>query len=271
MTQPLDETAHALHEDREFDEAGCTADEGLVKSAAGSHALDSGRIVVISPHLDDAIMSVGATIASAVRSGASVEVLTVFGYGPVSAVPAGPWDTKSGFRTEADACQVRRDEDRKACRILGATPRWLDFGAEPYDRRGSPAQILSAVSAAVAGADCVLIPGFPLVHEDHAELTRLLLGGNLSGHIALYAEQPYLFWERKKISPLMRAAAIEDQLKGSLEWTRRRVGRVERRLKLQAVRSYRSQLYQLGLLHIGLYRMLWHESAQGGEAIAWLS
>jgi hypothetical protein len=69
----------------------------------------------------------------------------------------------------------------------------------------------------------------------------------------------------------MRAPAIEDQLNGSLEWTRRRAGRVERRMKSQAVRSYRSQLYQLGLSHLGLFRMLWHESSQGGEAIAWLS
>jgi LmbE family N-acetylglucosaminyl deacetylase len=253
MTEPRYESAHAP------------------TPAAVPPALEKGRIVVVSPHLDDAVMSLGATIANAVRSGASVEVLTVFGYGPTSAVPAGPWDAKSGFQTEAEACRVRREEDGKACRILGAKHRWLDFGAEPYERRGTPEQILAAVVAAVAGADCVLMPGFPLAHPDHVELTRLLLGGNLSGHIGLYAEQPYLFWERKKIPPAMRAAAIDDLLGSPLEWTRRHVGRAERRLKLQAVRSYRSQLYQLGLLHIGLYRMLWHESSQGGEAIAWLS
>jgi LmbE family N-acetylglucosaminyl deacetylase len=233
-------------------------------------ALAAGRVVVVSPHLDDAVMSLGATIAGMVRTGATVEVLTVFGYGPASSAPAGPWDTKSGFGTEAEACRARRGEDDEACGMLGATPRRLDFGAEPYERRGTPDEILSAVAAAVAGADCVLIPGFPLAHPDHAELSQLLLSGNWPCRLGLYAEQPYLYWERKTLQAAMRAPAIEASLSGPLEWTRQRVGRPERRMKLRAVRCYRSQLRQLGLSHIGLYRMLWHEASQGGEAIAWL-
>jgi LmbE family N-acetylglucosaminyl deacetylase len=230
----------------------------------------SSSIVVISPHLDDAVLSLGATVAHAVRSGAKVEILTVFGYGPASNAPAGPWDTKSGYRTEAQACLARRAEDANACRILGATPRWLDFGAEPYERRGTPAEILAAVTAAVAGAGSVLIPGYPLAHPDHAELSQLLLSGKLASRVGLYAEQPYLFWERKQRAPAMRAAPIEPLLTAPLTWTHQRVGRPERLLKLRAVRSYRSQLPQLGLRHIGLYRMLWHERTQGGELIAWL-
>jgi LmbE family N-acetylglucosaminyl deacetylase len=238
--------------------------------AAPRNALNGGRITVVSPHLDDAVMSLGATIAAAVRQGASVEVLTVFGYGPVSGVPAGPWDAKSGFSTEAEACRVRREEDLKACRILGATPRWLDFGAEPYERRGTPPEILAAVIAATADADCVLIPGFPLNHPDHVELTRLLLGSELRGKMALYAEQPYLFWERHKIPADMRAPAINDLLNGSLQWLRQPATREDRRLKFKAVRCYRSQLHQLGMGPLRHLRMHWHESSQGGEAVAWL-
>jgi LmbE family N-acetylglucosaminyl deacetylase len=264
MTDDDRPTEHSLN-------GSAASDMEYVGDAGGPPELNCGRIVVVSPHLDDAIMSLGATIASAVRAGAAVEVLTVFGYGPVSSTPAGPWDTKSGFSTESEACRARRDEDLKACKLLGATPRWLDFGAEPYERRGTPAEIVEAVTAAVAGADCVLIPGFPLAHPDHAELTRLLLRADLGCRVGLYAEQPYLFWERKKMPPEMRAPAIDDVLDGSVEWTRQRAGRAERRLKFQAVRSYRSQLYQLGLARIGLLHMLWHESSQGGEPIAWLS
>ena len=234
-------------------------------------ALDRGRIVVVSPHMDDAVMSTGATIATAVRSGAKVEVLTVFGYAPDSNTPTDDWDNKSGFSTEGEACRARRVEDREACRILGATPRWLDYGSDGYERGGSRQEVLSSVLAAVAGADCVLIPGFPLAHPDHAELARLLLGADLRAHVGLYAEQPYLFWERKRHDPAMRAPALMDMIKASLVWTRRPADRQARRLKFQAVRSYRSQLYQLGLARVGLFRMLWHESSQGGEAIAWLS
>jgi len=215
-------------------------------------------------------MSLGATIARAVRSGAQVEILTVFGCGPRSTSAAGTWDSKSGFRTEGEASRARRREDWEACRILGATPRWLDFGGEPYERGASPREILSAVIGAIAGADCALIPGFPLVHRDHADLSRLLLSAHLPCRVALYAEQPYVFYARKAWQPAMRAEAIEQQLLGTLHWTHRRADRWERRMKRRAVRCYRSQMWQLGLSHVGLYRMLWHESSRGGEAIAWL-
>ncbi len=215
-------------------------------------------------------MSVGATIAAAVRAGADVEVLTVFAYMPDSTARAGPWDTKSGFRTEGEACRARRAEDVAACRMLGARPRWFDFGAEPYERRAAPAQILAAVGAAVAGADCVLMPGFPLAHPDHAELTAWLLSARLPCRVGLYAEQPYLFYERKGLAPAMRAAVLGAALPDPLPWTRERIGRAERRLKADAVRCYRTQLRGLGMGTIGLYRLLWHEASLGGEAIAWL-
>src|ERR1700759_4663582 len=91
-----------------------------------------GRIVVISPHLDDAVVSLGATLRRAVEAGARVQVVTVFGCEPSSTTAADDWDRKSGFATEGEAARKRRDEDRDACSILGVTPRWFDFGAEPY-------------------------------------------------------------------------------------------------------------------------------------------
>jgi len=238
--------------------------------AAGAPSLTAGRIVVVSPHLDDAILSLGATIARAARAGAQVEVLTVFGCGPLSAAPAGLWDTKSGFRTEGEAAQARRREDLRACSLVGATPRWLDFGGEPYARRATRREIQSAVIGALTGADCALIPGFPLTHHDHAELSRLLLNAHLPCRVGLYAEQPYVFYERKALQPAMHAEAIEQQLMGPLEWTHRRAHNWERRMKMRAIRCYRSQMWQLGLSHVGLYRMMWHERSLGGEAIAWL-
>jgi hypothetical protein len=80
-----------------------------------------------------------------------------------------------------------------------------------------------------------------------------------------------MFWERDKIPPEMRAPALNDLLNGSLQWLRQPATREDRRLKFKAVRCYRSQLYQLGMRHLGHLRMHWHESSQGGEPIAWLS
>jgi len=231
-----------------------------------------GRVVVVSPHLDDAVMSLGATIAWAVQAGAKIEVLTVFTCRPSSGAPAGPWDKNCGYETEGQQATARREEDRQACLLLGAKPRWLNFGAEPYERRGSDDDIWSAVQAATEGADLVIVPGFPLLHPDHAYLSELLMRKGLAGRrTVLYAEQPYAFTHN--MTPIGSAVAppLKAVIGAAISWTRVRTERTHRQAKLKAVRCYRTQLRHLGLRNIGLYRMLWRERAQGGEAVAWLS
>jgi LmbE family N-acetylglucosaminyl deacetylase len=234
-----------------------------------------GRLVVISPHLDDAVLSLGATLAHAVESGATVEVLTVFACALGSSAPTDDWDRKSGFTTEGQAAQQRRIEDKTACSILGVAPRWFDFGAQPYDRRASMEEVVSAVVAATAGADTVLVPGFPLAHADHAALTNGLLSHGLSCRsLGLYAEQPYSFDRSATPAGPVQAMPAAHVGNGTLTWQRACAERRHRQLKMQAVKQYRSQLPQLGLRQRGLgylrlRRMLWHEARMGGETIAW--
>jgi LmbE family N-acetylglucosaminyl deacetylase len=230
----------------------------------------TGRVVVVSPHLDDAVMSLGSALAQAVHTGSKVEILTVFSDIPSSTAAASEWDTQCGFATEGEAATARRQEDRRACAVLGAQPRWLDFGAECYERRGDDADIHTAVTSAIRGADAVLVPGFPLAHADHERLSKLLLANGIDcPRIGLYAEQPYTFIQGK--TPGESALSALEPVVGTTRWTRVRTRREFRRTKYKAVRSYRSQLRHLGLGNIGLHRMLWREAAEGGEAIAWLS
>jgi LmbE family N-acetylglucosaminyl deacetylase len=240
---------------------------------AGFEKLAHGRIVVVSPHLDDAVLSLGAAIYQAVRAGATVEVLTIFGSRPSSGTPAASWDARSGFATEGEAALARRLEDRDACHILGAQPRCLDFAAEPYEPQANPAELLAAVRAHTVGADCVLIPGHPLSHRDHAQLSQTVLGGELScHHLGLYAEQPYVFHGRRELQTPSRVAMSIGSLPATpLQWVHRRALGPERKIKARAVRAYRSQLQQLGLSRLGLWRMFRHEAGLGTEAIAWLS
>lgn len=229
-------------------------------------------MVAVSPHLDDAILSLGSTLAQAVQTGAKIEILTVFSDIPSSKAPASAWDRRCGFATEGEAATARREEDRRACSVLGAKPRWLDFGDECYARRGSEDDIWSAVTAATRDADAVLIPGFPLAHADHARLSELLLRRGLScPRIALYAEQPYMFTQGKTPIGSTLSPALKSMVGATPAWTRVPTHGVYRRIKYRAVRSYRSQLRHLGLGNIGLHRMLWREAMQGGEAIVWLS
>jgi LmbE family N-acetylglucosaminyl deacetylase len=229
-----------------------------------------GRVVVVSPHLDDAVLSLGATIAAAARAGADVEVLSVFCGDPGSAAPAGAWDRKSGFESEGEASRTRRQEDRTACTILGASARWLPFGDEQYDRRGDEWQVGAALATAVDGANVVLIPGWPLENADHAWLSELLLRTQAQcGRLGLYVEQPYAFYRRAR-APVAVAASLRPLLGAIPAWHHLSVSRVDRQLKRQAVSAYRSQARQLGLRFLGIRRLLLHERAQGGEAIAWL-
>jgi len=231
-----------------------------------------GRVVVVSPHLDDAVMSLGATIAWAAQAGAKIDVLTVFTCIPSSGALAGPWDKSCGYDTEGEQATARREEDRQACLVLGAQPRWLNFGAEPYERRGSEDDIWSAVQAATQEADLVLLPGFPLLHPDHAFLSELLLRKGIAGRrTVLYAEQPYAYTHNMAPQGAEVAPALKAVIGPAISWTRVRTERAHRQAKLKAVRCYGSQLRRLGLRNIGLYRMLWRERTQGGEAVAWLS
>ena len=147
--------------------------------------------MVVSPHSDDGVLSLGASMARWVREGLDVELLTVLALDPGSDSPAGGWDRRAGFVTEGEAARARREEDRAACAALGATPRWLPFGSVDYERHGDDTAVWDAVHQVVDGAEVVLVPGSPLEHPDHAWLHDLLVARLPATSTALYAEQPY--------------------------------------------------------------------------------
>jgi LmbE family N-acetylglucosaminyl deacetylase len=208
----------------------------------------SGRVVVVSPHLDDAVLSLGAAIARAARSGARVEVLTVFAGDPASDRPANEWDRKSGFGTEGEAARRRREEDRAACARLGAEPVWLSFGYSDYGHDGREGEVEGAVAAAVEGADAALLPGFPLAHADHAWLTLLLIRNRVpAAHVGLYVEQPYADWAGAEAEGAPLAPQLAEEVASDLRFASRRVAPRERLVKWRAARAYGSQLGPLGL------------------------
>jgi LmbE family N-acetylglucosaminyl deacetylase len=218
------------------------------------------RIVVVSPHLDDGVLSLGAAIAAWARVGARVEVLTVLACDAESTAPAGGWDRRGGFATEGEAARARRDEDRRACSLLGATARWLPFGNVDYERHGSDEEVRAAVVEAFEGADAVLVPGFPLTQPDHRWLAELLLADGMPARLGLYAEQPYA---SRLGRPLEPPAWLPDELR----FERLRAGARARLAKWRAIRCYRSQLPLLGMrrsIHRGPHVLAWQP-----EAVAW--
>jgi LmbE family N-acetylglucosaminyl deacetylase len=232
------------------------------------------RVVVVSPPLDAAVLSLGASIARAARHGIRVEILTVFGGDPDSTRPTKGWDARAGFRTEGEAAQARRLEDAAACRLLGAAPVWLTFGSVDYERGGDESQVRDAVVDAFADTDVALVPGSPLTHPDHAWLVRVLTSsGELPvGRLGLYAEQPYTL----RVGDARYALEIPPWLEGAIGTTiafeHLRIGGREGLAKWRAIRRYRSQLPLLALsgARRPLERFLWAETRSGGEAVAWV-
>jgi LmbE family N-acetylglucosaminyl deacetylase len=260
----------------------------------------AGRVAVLSPHLDDAALSLGGSIARASAAGADLRVITVFAYDPESDAPAAPWDAACGFRTAAEAARARRDEDARSCALMGATPVWLPFADVENAGLQKDAEIWSAVAEAVSWADVVLLPGFPLVAPDHLSLTRLCLAEPLPvTRVGLYVEQPYATWRlmsrggragsdglsswegivnsgrlllRTSSGRRLQRPQIAPELHGvlpaSLGWSAAPYGQAHWRRKRAAIQAHRSQIETMGklvLARIGAYERAW-----GGEGLAWL-
>jgi LmbE family N-acetylglucosaminyl deacetylase len=131
-------------------------------------ATELERVVVISPHLDDAVLGCGALLAT--QPGATV--ITVFAAGPVEYPdPPTPWDSLAGFSVGDDVLGARRQEDAAALAAVGADPVWLDYTEHQYLDRPDwlgAAAVVDGLEASVRVCEptLVLMP-FGLANPDH--------------------------------------------------------------------------------------------------------
>jgi LmbE family N-acetylglucosaminyl deacetylase len=134
-------------------------------------------VTVVSPHLDDAVLSCAGLIAGA----SATTVVTVFAGIPPARDAATPakflpgstfWDQASGFAEGDDVVGLRRAEDRAALARLGAAPRWLDFLDSQYvvepGESARPSDIATGIRLAIGDLHPATI-AFPLglSHTDH--------------------------------------------------------------------------------------------------------
>jgi LmbE family N-acetylglucosaminyl deacetylase len=195
------------------------------------------RLVVVSPHLDDGVFSCGEAIAES----PGALVVTVFAGRPARYPALTPWDAASGFEDGDDVVSARRDEDRRAARVLGAATAWLPFCDRQYGPP-EPASVVARVLRRVIEAarpTCVMIP-LGLFHEDHAltHAAALLVRQDLSRlrwvgyEDAIYRQIPGI---RDARLHALRAAGVPLRPLAP-------IGRGARLRKLEAVRCYESQL-----------------------------
>ena len=174
------------------------------------------RIVVVSPHFDDAAL--GAAHLLATYPGSTV--ITVLG-GQPPAYPdhVTPWDEAGGFVTGDDVVSARREEDRQAMAFVKATPVWLEFPDHQYlavEERPTPSDVWPVLQKAIADANPTAVflpmgianPDHVLTHEAGLLARRELLGSGNKAVWFCYEDHGYkhlpgnLAW---RISKLFRA------------------------------------------------------------------
>jgi LmbE family N-acetylglucosaminyl deacetylase len=127
-----------------------------------AHSL--GKMVAISPHLDDAVFGCGSLLSG----GYCTAVVTVFAGIPTEDPRSTPWDRACGFADPQEAVIRRRTEDGNALELLDVRPVWMRF----LDRQYGPSAPVEEIAAELRQLlererpQTVLAP-MGLFHSDH--------------------------------------------------------------------------------------------------------
>ena len=150
----------------------------------------AGHLVVISPHLDDAVLSGWSFLRAAKRA----TVITVCA--GIAAGPPADYDRLTRADDPAARCRARREEDRRVMTGHGWSPIHLDVLDAPYRTPATtsdPAVIAAAIATRLpADATHLLIPAGIGSHEDHLlarDAALLLDRSGLEAHVM--ADYPY--------------------------------------------------------------------------------
>lgn len=245
--------------------------------------MDGNPNLVLSPHFDDAVFSIGGLIATEPEQ---TTVVTVFAGVPIGGT-AGRWDRRSGFATAEEAMASRAAENHDALAHLGVASRGvrnLDFLDGQYrgdadagntDLRALIGAVIRELATELGGEVDLLAPASAW-HPDHGVVTdaALDISGTLPAgcRIFLYQDQPYAYLELRRRSPApLKFAnfAVLDRLaeRGGCGAAHRRLielddGRIA--LKMRAVAAYASQFPVIRPL---LYKMIRDFSRHQARAV----
>jgi LmbE family N-acetylglucosaminyl deacetylase len=127
-----------------------------------THSL--GHVVVVSPHLDDAVLSAFGLLTDAT----SATVITVFAGIPDDSVPPGEYDRLTRSASPRARMLARREEDARVLGWLGVGHIHLDYFDHPYRTADpQPADLAHAIAAVLPGHDTLVIPAAIGAHPDH--------------------------------------------------------------------------------------------------------
>jgi hypothetical protein len=257
---------------RVFSRAGiyrrATISVTLTGALAGGKCVEANRVVFVSPHLDDAVLSAWHALT---RSRRPIVVTCFAGLPPAGS--QGYWDLAGQVADGRSAMEQRRVEDRRAIALVDGEAVHLDLVESQH--RPDPgvsidvvAELRVALRAVLHGAAEVWLPAGIGRHPDHViarDTARDEAQG--SAQLSYYADLPYAadpYWPRRLAGPVRRLTARPFRPdKGWERWGRHlalagigdalprtralRLSRSQLAAKWAAVSCYRSQHERLGL------------------------
>ena len=208
------------------------------------------ELIVISPHLDDAVFSCWHSLSYA------NSVITVFAGKPKRGTSAW-WDKLCGEKDSSMMVSKRLKENDKALKYTNAKPINLNFLDAQYRKTNlSAKQIADEIISRTKENDAYIfnLAGSAWCHKDHI-LTRNagleLLNKGLQ--VSFYADIPYMSLPNKTLKIYLnhikkKAAKITNR---QVEISVIRLDKKSHDLKLAAVKEYKSQFKATNLTSFG--------------------
>lgn len=210
--------------------------------------------VILSPHLDDAVLSCWHVLTAT----GEVEVVTVFAGVPTELPAPAWWDQYTGAADSAERVRERIEENRRALAVAGRAAVNLGFLDEQYRDDEQPlAPLTEPIEALVPPGARIYAPAAFANHTDHALVRAAALRLRDAGFaVSLYADLPHATlhgWPawvkgKRRAGPRDLATASWEQVlagTGALAPAVYALDVEAHERKLAAVRMYRSQLQGL--------------------------
>jgi LmbE family N-acetylglucosaminyl deacetylase len=146
-------------------------------------------IVILSPHLDDAVLSCWHVLTAPEE----VEVVTLFAGVPSELTVPAWWDRHTGAADSGERVRERIDEDRRALAVAGRTAVNLGFLDEQYrDDEQDVGPLTDQIEALLPAGARIYAPAAFANHSDHALARAAALRlRDLGFPVSLYADLPH--------------------------------------------------------------------------------
>lgn len=159
------------------------------------------KILLISPHFDDAVLSAGQFMADR----PDAEVVTVFaGYPMMAERVKTPYDEKCGFENAQDAVAMRTRENDQALALLEATAINLEFPDSQYKSHTLNVTYVNDVAGRLQeivdeGEYEFIMAPLGLGHPDHVLVTDAVLMVKTDLPLYLWEDLPLRVVEPEKV------------------------------------------------------------------------